>query len=288
MYLKVKKFIFSRNYFKDPWNILDFTQLCLFLCIFILYFNGCNSLKYIIAFAIYLKWFGILNYLQGFESTGALVRMVFQIIFDIRYIVVVLGILIFGVTSSLYAIFSQTGVSEYESVIRALFSVFNMLLFNVYDFNDFVVENKKANNNGENNDSEVIIAKVIFSVSMILVSIVLLNLLIALMSDSYERIQDQSALEIQKLRAKILLEIEMFMTEEELNNQENFPLYLHVLTEKGSDRSENKSQWLGVLGAIKAHAPSKNEIKIQVNEIKKELEELKQKMNTILEILQGQ
>lgn len=41
------------------------------------------------AFAALLLWAKLLAYLRGFHETGALVRMIFQIMIDMRYFLVV-------------------------------------------------------------------------------------------------------------------------------------------------------------------------------------------------------
>jgi hypothetical protein len=134
----------------------------------VLYLSGSDSLRYVLGFGVYLKWFGVLYYLQAFDKTSALIRMIFQIVQDIWGILLVLSILILGVGSAFYAILRQNGRgAEYGNAIKSLFAVFNMLLFGVYDFGDFGEE-----------DTPTHVAKVIFAVSMVLVSIVLLNLLI--------------------------------------------------------------------------------------------------------------
>jgi hypothetical protein len=76
---------------------------------------------------------------------------------------------------------------------------------------------------------------------------------IALMSDSYERIQDQAALEQQRLRAGLLLELEISIGEKDRKDTTKFPPYLHVLIPKGHDETkfDGGSLWPGVLGAIK-------------------------------------
>jgi hypothetical protein len=156
------------KYFSDPWNILDAASLSLFVAMAVLYLSGSESLRYVLGFGVYLKWFGVLYYLQAFDKTSALIRMIFQIVQDIRGILLVLSILILGVASAFYAILRQSGPgAQYGNAIKSLFSVFNMLLFSVYDLSDFGEE-----------DTSTHVVKVIFAISMVLVSIVLLNLLI--------------------------------------------------------------------------------------------------------------
>ncbi len=81
------------------------------------------------------------------------------------------------------------------------------------------------------------------------------------MSDSYERIQDQAALEQQRLRAGLLLELESDMSERDTKDTDKFPPYLHVLIPKGHDETkfDGGNQWLGVLGAIKGEISEQGE-----------------------------
>ena len=81
------------------------------------------------------------------------------------------------------------------------------------------------------------------------------------MSDSYERIQDQAALEQQRLRAGLLLELEIYMREEDKKDTDKFPSHLHVLIPKDHDETkfDGGNQWLGVLGAIKGEISAQGE-----------------------------
>ena len=153
----------------DAWSILDVLQLGLYVGVVVLYLSGSDGLRYVLGFAVYVKWFGMLYYLQAFEATGALIRMIFQIIVDIRWLLVVLGIVVLGVASCFYAILrrSDGAAGEYGNAIKSLFTVFNMLLFGSFNLEDVGSE-----------ETSGIVVKVIYAVSMILVSIVLLNLLI--------------------------------------------------------------------------------------------------------------
>jgi hypothetical protein len=100
------------------------------------------------------------------------------------------------------------------------------------------------------------------------------------MSDSYERIQDQAALEQQRLRAGLLLELEIDMSEDDKINAK-FPSHLHVLIPKDHDETEfdGGNQWLGVLGAIKG------EISAQGEKTKKDVSAVETKINGVEESL---
>ncbi len=105
----------------------------------------------------------------------------------------------------------------------------------------------------------------------------------ALMSDSYERIQDQAALEQQRLRAGLLLELEIDMSEEDKMDTDTFPPYLHVLIPKDHDETkfDGGDQWLGVLGAIKG------EINEQGEKTKKDINGVEAKIISVEKSLQS-
>jgi hypothetical protein len=61
-----------------------------------------------LALALFLKWLGLLYFLQAFSSTGPLVRMVFQIIMDMRYFMVILLVAVLASASSFYSLLHHT------------------------------------------------------------------------------------------------------------------------------------------------------------------------------------
>eukprot|EP00054_Salpingoeca_dolichothecata_P029817 m.236630 g.236630 ORF g.236630 m.236630 type:complete len:84 (-) comp26550_c0_seq1:91-342(-) len=55
---------------------MDVAQILLTFATAFAVFAGDSSVRPLLATAVYLKWFGVLYFLQAFESTGPLVRMV--------------------------------------------------------------------------------------------------------------------------------------------------------------------------------------------------------------------
>ena len=103
---------------------------------------------------------------------------------------------------------------------NGLLLTFNMLLLADFDLGTF--------------DGEyTVLLRIMFVLSMIMTPIVLLNLLIALMSDSYERIQDRADTEFQLLRARLIREQEAFMSASDKADPRLFPTWLHLLVPKG-------------------------------------------------------
>ena len=74
---------------------------------------------------------------------------------------------------------------------------------------------------------------------------------LALMSDSYERIQDQSRIEFYRLRASLIDEIEYSFSPAQLKSETLFPKYLHILVPKDSAQTASRGAWMGVLNDLK-------------------------------------
>ena len=74
----------------------------------------------------------------------------------------------------------------------------------------------------------------------------MLNLLIAIMSDSYEKVKDGEVVEARKLTAQTIIDEEAMMSEEDRSNKAYFPEFLEVL--QATDEPE--VVWLGVSGQI--------------------------------------
>ncbi len=108
------------------------------------------------------------------------------------------------------------------------------------------------------------------------------------MSDSYERIQDQAALEQQRLRAGLLLELEIFMDEEDKKDTAKFPSHLHVLIPKDHDETkfDGGNQWVGMLGAIKGEINAVEEsLHKEISAVQTKISAVEIKMDEILSIL---
>ena len=88
--------------------------------------------------------------------------------------------------------------------------------------------------------------KVFIVLSSLLGTIVILNLLIARMSDSYERIQDEAEMERRRLQARIIQKYEVLLWKRGGNP------WLHVLLPVGRNTPKvAKTEWAGVLNDVK-------------------------------------
>merc|ERR1712100_224331 len=195
---------------------------------------------------------------------------------DIKDILLVDVVLILGLASGLYTLINARG-GGYDDPADALYTTYKMLLLSDFDDGEFAI-----------GDSQILI-KLLFVFSSLLGTIVILNLLIARMSDSYERIQEEAEMERLRLQARIIQKYEIFWGS--AGNDENF---LHVVQEVGKNTAKvEKSEWAGVLNEVKTkidrvesemkkqNASIESEMKKQNASIESEMKKQNEKLDKI-------
>ena len=115
---------------------------------------------------------------------------------------------------------------------------------------------------------------------MLITPIILLNALIAIMGDSYDRVQANANAEWRCEQAKIVLELEQLLYTKQRKDPLMFPTWVHVLKPKpineGDDEdASQQTQWLGRAGELKSF-------------VRSELKESQSQLDTKLEMSQHQ
>lgn len=224
------------EHFGDLWNILDALHIVLTFALIVSFFAGWKHTPVFLAVGVYFRWFGLLYYLQPLETTGPLVRMIVTICFDVRYFVMVLVIALVATFLALYLLVAG---GDYGGIGTGLLVTYNMLFLGEFEVDALAGE-------------YTVLVRLVFVVTTLFVTIILLNLLIAIMGDSYARIQENSEVEFLRLRATVLREYELFMSPEELADENMFPKWLHVLVPhgRGVGSSRDTEAWHGLLGTL--------------------------------------
>jgi len=88
---------------------------------------------------------------------------------------------------------------------------------------------------GEGSETQYVLGVIYLCSFTFFVSIVMLNLLIALMGDIYAGVQENVENEWLLERAKIILELEPFLSTADKASKENFPSWVHVLCAASSE-----------------------------------------------------
>merc|ERR1712127_534141 len=112
------------------------------------------------------------------KTVGPLISMVVQIFLEMHWFLFIMVIIMIATANVFYLVITdnnQTDVTGFRGPVDSLFTIYQMLFLGAFETDAAF--------------TEFLVLKIIFIFSTIVCSILLLNLLIARMSDSFERIQ---------------------------------------------------------------------------------------------------
>jgi hypothetical protein len=229
--------------------------------------------------AIIVLSFQFLNFLRAFEWSGSLVRMMTQIISDMRPFLGLQIVLLVGFTTSFSRLLGK-GDETFKSWSSFL-TGYGMLLGN-WDIDQFIGASEVTSN----------AALVAGSLYMFLVPIVTMNLLIAIMSDSYDRVRDNQRLEARLQKAMVLVDIDRTYGGllSRFFGESIYPFYLHVLApaDESGSLDMGDDQWDGRLKAIqRGMKEAVAEVKSNVRDMGNKMEGIENKMEGFENKMEG-
>lgn len=127
-------------------------------------------------------WFRFLYFLRIFDSTGFLIRAILAVVVDMRYFMLILGITIVAFGDSFKVMsFANEDANEFMPEPRGLLGgVYYAYLIGLGEFNyDY------AKNIGSQ------YCLILFIINTIFMTIIMLNLFIAIISESFDKINSQ-------------------------------------------------------------------------------------------------
>ena len=144
-----------------------------------------------------------LSFHHLFGPWGVIIR---DLMYDLVRFLVILSIFMIGFTAHLAAVYRpmptyqpSEGGNGLQNTAVDFFRCFELLFFSLFG----LTEVDKLEDGAKNN-STFVLAKATFGIYNVITIIVLINLLIAMMSDTYQRIQMQSDIEWKFGRAKLI------------------------------------------------------------------------------------
>eukprot|EP00750_Incisomonas_marina_P009395 INCI15989.1.p1 GENE.INCI15989.1~~INCI15989.1.p1 ORF type:complete len:701 (+),score=109.16 INCI15989.1:253-2103(+) len=158
---------------------------------------------------VLVVWSRLLFYMRAHSATGALVRMLIEILKDMRHFVVILLVILMGFSTAMHVLLnprsggrstdgSDEALVSHANPLRSLVQMWNGVMgafeFSIYDAAQFSW-----------------LAWLLYVSFTFIVIIVMLNLLIALMGDSYERVNNQKEQARQLELAGIIIDTETQM-----------------------------------------------------------------------------
>ncbi|GMH79417.1 hypothetical protein TL16_g08138 [Triparma laevis f. inornata] len=217
----------SKDYFMDLWNVVD---LCSLVSIFLTYLTRILEMQLgritffeeghatedlfwstlLLSFAVVATYLNILYFLQGVQKkSGQLVRVILGIFSDMHVFIGIALTCLVGFSVGFYVLFEDKKQFQNENIMSSIFTSYTLML-SEFDFSEEYLTKS----------TDTIAVCILFFSFTFGINIVMLNLLIAIMGDTFDRIQENSQAEFMFARAQIVLEYEGNLSEEEKNNKE--------------------------------------------------------------------
>jgi Ion transport protein len=170
-----------RRYFYDSWNILDLSSSMMGIIWFSVRFYPSHFTVSRVALALQAipEALGLLRYLSVNQSLGQLVIMVGEMARELAYFIILYLVSLVGFSICLRGLFY--GDVDYTSNSSTALSVFTVT-FGQINFSAF-----SSNNDAVNTVGVLLIVTII-----VFTAVLLINLLIAQMTNSYQRVKDQA------------------------------------------------------------------------------------------------
>lgn len=168
------------GYFSDSWNTLDFSSSILGL-IWLgsrIASSNLSLIRVSLALQAIPEALGLLRFLSINQSLGELVIMVAAMMYELVYFIVLYLVSLIGFSICLRGLFY--GESDYSSNSSTALTVFS-IAFGNYDFS-FSATNSAVN----------VLGVLLVVVIIVFTSVLLINLLIAQMTNSYQRVKDEA------------------------------------------------------------------------------------------------
>jgi hypothetical protein len=271
----------AKHYFTDLWNFLNALSLGLSHVSLVYQFrmiitaeDKLYEISVFNALVIPLFFFEILEYLEGFDATGPLVRMILKIVGGIKWFVLIIFMAIVFFSCSFVVLFQDAEVDAgFNSIDISILHVYGFL-YGAYSA-DTMREAQSPNT-----------AVFLGSIFMFFVCIVMLNMLISLMGDKHDEAQTNARSEFNFGRAKLILQYENLISRRiKLKNIDKwYPRYLQIL--KRSVTEDINVDWSGKVKAIQSTVSSLDrKIKDKFNEVGKKFESIDEKLDTIMRLV---
>jgi len=182
------------HYLSDPWNVLDLLRICFVSYLFV---SDRDASPQFASIAVLLMWSRLLYFCRGFAETGALVRMVVLIMYDMKWFSLLMFIVWISFTHTFYILhivdpFLDLDTDREETLFDVLMWTYRLT---------FLAESEVG-------DDRAIVVHVLWVASTFFSCIVMMNLLIAIMSNTYDRTQKHAVCSHHKERAELVYELE--------------------------------------------------------------------------------
>ncbi|XP_067091805.1 transient receptor potential channel pyrexia [Osmerus mordax] len=204
-----KKYILSMkgNYSKDLWNIFDWLVYTLLITVFGIHvadiFLVSDTLRAVslrlFAVVIIFLWLRLMKHVRAFRVMGPFIVMLGKIVGDVLRFLFLYAEIFIPYACAFWIIFGGlASVPSMKTVPQLLYSLYRITLVDEYEFDAMV-------------QVDSIMAHLLCGTFLALSSILCVNLMIALLSDTFQRVYDNALANAVMQQAAIILQVEESM-----------------------------------------------------------------------------
>ncbi|CDW72372.1 wd-40 repeat protein [Stylonychia lemnae] len=231
------------NYFRDVWNYFDFTHIIAFVTFCVIDFTNedSDSLILIKILVIVLSFMKLFYFLRIYDGFSFLVQMMGGVFKDLKYFISFFLIFILQFGMIFLVLFKAASIDEYNGVNKMAYF---LMAFRISS-GDFQLDEYQ-----NQDDTVVIFAWIIWLIAVMTLNIVFMNFIIAVISESYERVMQKLVAESYKVKANMIVEREQLFSDKDLTKEELFPNFIIVRRPTNND-SNDAGEWQGFIKDLK-------------------------------------
>ncbi|CDW87224.1 wd-40 repeat protein [Stylonychia lemnae] len=272
-----------RQYFNDGWNFFDFSLITAFtaFCIFDFISDNQDNLILIKILVIVLTFMKLFFFLRIFDGFSFLVQMMGGVFKDLKYFLIFFIIFILQFGMIFLVLFKAKQVDEYNGVNKLSYF---LMAFRISS-GDFQLEDYH-----NQDDGIVIFTWIIWIIAVLILNIVFMNFIIAVISESYERVMQKLVTESYRVKANMIVEREQLLNQNDLSSNKYFPNFI-VVRRPLNTEIDDAGEWQGFIKDLKytirtSVAKSKGELIQNLHSIQTLNQQNNQKLEKINEALQ--
>ena len=173
------------QYFRGFWNLFDLLSLAINFAYIICDIISSNpdANRILASIAVLFMWLKLLYFLRLFAPTAALIRMIVEIIKDISIFLIVFLIGVVGFANALFILSYNLSADNFD-----YFAHGNFILAVIYSYRQGLAD---FDTSFFQSSPEISYWYLLFILHTVFINIILLNMLIAIMSDSFDKVTEK-------------------------------------------------------------------------------------------------
>eukprot|EP00347_Sterkiella_histriomuscorum_P017462 403349274 len=267
-----------KSYIEDTWNYGDQIFAILYVACAVVDLTDASEkglviMHSILCFFVFIKLCSNLRVFKGFSFQMSMLKAVF---YDIRYFILLYSFVIgmYGIIFSLLQIKPNDDNNFYDGV--SYFGYFIMAF-------RASTGDSQVDNFFELDEMHIVFAWLVWVSAILFMNIILLNFIIAVISESYDKVMQRMNAESYRIKCLLIKERESYFKEKHFNNKKFFPKYM-LLRRPALGYNSEEIDWQGFVKDLKNTINKSN--MNQINQMKNQVDHIKSDIYEKMELIQ--